>query len=500
MDKNSIHQKADKFKIDIRKKEYNKKFSFRRKKILQRMTKGTEKLKEEVNNYKIFFSKKEKELEKDINKGDYSKIRVILQKIRVSVSSTQEMIPYEEFYNTKLINYMFTILEQGEYFNQVVLNTEIFWIISNLASAPPEYNKFLIKNKLLDIYKYYLKSDETDYIEYIVWAMSNFIDDGEILKMIYDKKIFDILFDCFKKFEQIREIRYTFSWFFSNCLRRSIYLPNKIVDKIIESFRIFLHPDEPENVLIEVLWGLSFYLETSENQNLESGVSKLVNLGFFPLISGYLKTENKSILRPLLNILGRTTYLGAEYIKLFYNEEFKYCIIKCLDESISVYKYDTIWVLRNILVDNEKYFEDFLNCKQFIYKIVEIIKNDPSSNCRVSALDLLFAIFQFFPGRNENNINTFDNFQDLKYFLKDYLLLDLLMDNFELKNKKMILKSLLILEWLLKYETEISDTHDILLYIKNHNKFEILVEVQNLKDNQIYKKSNSLLKRYFSLI
>lgn len=497
MDKNSIYEKADKFKIEIRKKEYNKKFAFRRKRILRRMTKGdTSNLNSEKPNqdYKIFFNKLQKEIEIEINKGDYNKIRVILEKIRTNLSTSRECLPYEEFYDTKLINYIFTILEQGDYYNQVILNTEVLWILSNLTAAPPEFNITLLKFKVFDIFKHYLNSNETDYIEHIVWTMSNFIEEGEVLKIIYDKKIFPILFDCFDKFKQINEIRYVFAWFFSNCLRRCAFLPHSITDKIIELFRIFLRKDESENNLVEILWGFCFYLDKTKDEDLENGVSRLANIGLFPLISGYLKTNNKNILRPLLNIVGRASYVGNDIIKLFYNEEFKNCIVRILDDTVNTYRYDTIWVLNNILTDNEDYFNDFMY-KEFIFKIVQMIKNDTSSNCKNASLDLLFSIIQYFP--RINDVNTVDNFNELKYFLKDYGILDLLMENFEVKNKKIILKSLQIIDWLLRYEIEITDVHDILLYLKNHYNFEKLFELQNLKDNEIYKQTKSLLQKYF---
>lgn len=489
---NSLGKKMDKYKMEIRKHEYKKKFSETRKRLMN-------KHKSEINNQElkinpeIILLKYEKELENELNKEKPEKFKEILTKLSNYISLFKDLDNdvFTIFIKNSLIFENMKKIIKLDFPQKKEVIQKILFILGNIVVANYEDVEILLKKNLLDFFLDIINNEKTGMKE-ILWALAN-LSDNENFVFILFSKYDDLLLKTFEYFEPSKnsdEIKNLYAWYFSQLLKNSINSEKVIKQKILKNLSILGEDRYNFKIQKEILYGIFIYLHTKEkikNQIIREDIKNLTKHHLSELIIYSLESEDLLISFSALKIIHLFSGYEKSISDLYYNKIIEDSLIKFLAHKKIKIRLFALSTILNYLLTDSFFIEKFL-IDDFFFKFFFILQNDDSSRNIDKCLDILNSLF----------INHAVNVKYFDIIIDQFKIIDVFLVLLRKNNSSTVEKCLKCVFNLLDVGRKfgIGGNNAICDSIRNHQNFENLIYLE-LRNEKILKLKNKIVDNYF---
>ncbi len=151
----------------------------------------------------------------------------------------------------------------------------------------------------------------------------------------------------------------------------------------------FLLHFKDKEIILECFWALAFFLE---NNQITSSIKPKIILewGVFHIFIEQLQSEKTLILRPLLRIIGYFSFGNREEINSVFTSECVNHLEKLLKHDTLMIKFDSCWIISNVVLGNPEAYEMFYRPSLFI-TLGEIIVLDKDERVVNEALNAIYS-------------------------------------------------------------------------------------------------------------
>ncbi len=226
------------------------------------------------------------------------------------------------------------------------------------------------------------------------------------------------------------------------------------------------------------------------SENRYERISKVMSMNVMAELTEQLSSIEPKILRPAIRIFGHLSFAPEDTVNKFCTPVFLEKIYNLLFSQVSLIRFDACWTISNLLLTSASIYDQLFR-KFFIERIIHTAMNDKSLNNCSEAFECIFSFI---------NRGSHSQIEEL---ILDYSILDVLIICLDRNSEKVILNVLKCLDHLLCTGEELkkgTERNEIAYRITQNNYFNNMLNLQGLKNKEIYNKVINMLEFYIDPI
>ncbi|KAJ6237185.1 importin alpha [Anaeramoeba flamelloides] len=284
------------------------------------------------------------------------------------IVSLEHKPPFNEIINSGVIKVLVEFLNED---NNLQLQFETAWILSNIASGTSLQTKFIVDHETIPIFIRLLNSKSELVCEQAVWAIGNIaIDCIEYRNYLIVLEVFPILLNILINVTN-HEFILNILWTLSNLIRGEPQLDFETNQKIINS----------------TFWALS-YLSIQQTK----AIPIILELGIIDQILIQLKTKNREIYIPSIRLLGHIASGNTEQTQQILDIGVLSIFKELLKDDSETIRRETCWVLYNICSGTQDQIQEVID-NEVVPILINILKNDKFSVKRMCCYVISNIVF-----------------------------------------------------------------------------------------------------------
>ncbi|CAG0908495.1 unnamed protein product, partial [Darwinula stevensoni] len=261
--------------------------------------------------------------------------------------------PVQEVVDSGAIPSLISILEDDE---NPDTQYEALWALTNVAGGSSTQTRALVDEGALPHFVRLLKSPHQQIQEQSAWAVGNIIGDGPELRQLgIESGAIEPLVALYKSDAPITTLR-TLAWTLSNLFRRPPY-PPAVVDRALPVTKSLMDSSD-EEVLLESLWGLTYFTDTAPDN-----IQKVVDSGVIPRVVALIPHDNPKISSTAVRLAGNIASGSAEQTQALLSSSLLSQVLPVLDERRTNRSLRKCihWMLSNVAAGTQEQIQSLLD-------------------------------------------------------------------------------------------------------------------------------------------
>jgi len=380
--------------------------------------------------------------------------------------------PIQKIIDLNILSYVIEALESKE----AKIIFEATWILLNITTGTNEQTNKVIELGAIPLLFRLLRSNNDTIADTAIWTLGNIAGDCyEFRDYLLSNGILNITMDIIKKSKNLVLVQDA-TWLLSNLCRHNPPPDWKTISAALPLLNYLLYSDD-HNVLVNVCWSYS-YLTNTENVDQNQSI---IDSGMHEKIVDLLLYPSYEIQKPAIRVVGNLVS-GTEVItQLMLESSLLPCVRNLIQSPNSGIRKEACWTLSNIAAGTAYQIQEIINAE--IFPIVLKLFDDTYEICK----EAIYTIFNATVNGNMEQIEYLVSLQCLEKLCKMLFSPD----------PTLLIIILITMNHILQAGKE-KGVLNFVLRVESVKGNEILEELQNHQNEEIYQKALFLLENFFS--